>query len=122
MIKEIEKIENERTIALLENDYVYFEQLMSNDCVHIESNGTVRTAAEFIRAFKNGEFIFKEFEITENNIRIYGNTAVVTGEYNNVIIANGKENPRKFALHTRVYVRQENTWKMVSHQATEIKK
>lgn len=121
MVKEIEIIENERTNALLKNDYAYLEQMMSVDCIHIESNGTLRTAAEFIRSFKNGDFVFREFEITENHIRIYGHTAIVTGKYHNIIVADQQTMPRKFALHTRMYVKRGGRWFLVSHQATETK-
>lgn len=118
---EILRLENARVQAMIQRDYATLEWLMAPECVHIESNGTIRTTAEFMANFKADDFTFDEFVIDENRARIYGTTAVVTGRYHNSVRTKGEVQPIKYAVHTRVWSRQaEGSWKMVSHQATEI--
>jgi ketosteroid isomerase-like protein len=121
MEKQILRLENERVQAMIQRDYVTLERLMAPECVHIESNGTVRTTPDFMASFKADDFTFDTFVIDENQVRFYGTTAVVTGRYHNVIRTRGQLQPPKRARHTRVWARQaDGHWRMVSHQATEI--
>lgn len=119
--QEILRLENERVQAMIRRDYATLERLMAPECVHIESNGMVRTTAEFMANFKADEFAFDTFVIDENRVRFYGTSAVVTGRYRNAIRAKGRLQPLKYARHTRVWTQQaDGDWRMVSHQATEI--
>ncbi len=119
--KEILRLDNERIQAMLRRDYAVLERLMAPECVFIESGGTVQTTAEFLANFKTGDSTFDTFVIDENQVRIYGVTAVVTGRYHNAVRTKGQLQPVKRARHTRVWNQQASgQWRMVSHQATEI--
>jgi hypothetical protein len=63
---------------------------------------------------------FDLFEFEENQIRIFGETAVVAGTYHNIVRVRGNPTPVKHARHLRVYVNRGGSWKLVAHQATEI--
>ena len=63
-------------------------------------------------------FSFDLFELEENHIRIFGETAVVAGTYRNIVRVQGTPNPVKHARHLRVYVNRGGSWKLVAHQAT----
>jgi ketosteroid isomerase-like protein len=114
------QVEEERVQALLHKDLAALDRIMAEESIHTESSGKVRTKAQFIAAFKAGEFAFDAFDVEENNVRIYGETAVVTGRYSNRIRAGGVALPLKRARHLRVYVMREGRWQLVAHQATEI--
>ena len=79
-----------------------------------------RTKAAFLEDVAKREFSFDLFEIEANDIRIIGDTAVVTGTYRNIVRVRGKQNPLKHARHLRVYVQSGGRWKLIAHQATEI--
>jgi ketosteroid isomerase-like protein len=81
---------------------------------------TTRTTAQFLAAFKAGEFAFDAFDIEENSVRPYGDTAVVIGRYSNRIRTGGTTLPTKRARHLRVYVKRVDSWQLVAHQATEL--
>jgi ketosteroid isomerase-like protein len=120
MEHELLQLEQARVRALLQQDFATLERIMAEDCVHVESNGTVRTTAQFLAAFEAGEFAFEAFDIEENRVRLYGDTAVVMGRYSNRIRTGGTTLPLKRARHLRVYVKRVGSWQLVAHQATEL--
>jgi ketosteroid isomerase-like protein len=120
MEQEVLQVEDTRVQALLQRDFAMLERIMADDCVHVESNGTVRTTAQFLAAFKAGDFAFDAFHIDENSLRLYGDTAVVIGRYSNRIRTGGTTLPTKRARHPRVYVKRAFSWQLVAHQATEL--
>mgnify|MGYP003288454743 CR=1 FL=1 len=106
--------------ALIASDSNALEEIIDEHCTHIELNGTSRTKAAFLEDVATREFSFDLFEIEENQIRIFGDTAVVAGTYHNVVRVRGTPHPVKHARHLRVYVNRGGSWKLVAHQATEI--
>lgn len=113
-------VEQRRIAALIAADIDALDEIIDAQCTHIESNGTSRTKAEFLKDVAQQEFSFDLFEIDENHIRIFGETAVVAGAYRNIVRIRGNPNPVKHARHLRVYVQRGGSWKLVAHQATEI--
>jgi hypothetical protein len=113
-------VEQRRSDALIASDIDALDEIIDAQCTHIESNGTSRTKAEFLEDVAKREFSFDLFEIEENQIRIFGETAVVAGTYRNIVRVRGQSNPMKHARHLRVYVHRGGSWKLVAHQATEI--
>ncbi len=113
-------VEQRRIDALIASDIHALDEIIDEHCTHIESNGTSRTKAAFLADVAKQEFSFDLFEIEENHIRIFGDTAVVAGTYRNIVRVRGNPNPVKHARHLRVYVNRGGNWKLVAHQATEI--
>jgi len=98
------EIERARVEALLRHDVAALDRMMAEECVHTESNGTLRTKAQFLAAFAS-------FILEANEVRLYGDTAVVVGSYRNVIRTGSQIRPKKTARHLRVYVTRDG-WKM----------
>src|SRR5919109_36780 len=121
MEHELLRVENEQIQALLQHDVATLDRIMADECVHVESNGTIRTKAQFIAAFKAGEFAFDAFTIEENRVRIHGDTAVAIGRYSNRTRTGGQTLPTKRARHLRVYVKRAGSWQLIAHQATELR-
>jgi hypothetical protein len=113
-------VEQRRIEALLTADIHVLDEMIDEQCTHIESNGTSRTKATFLTDVAKRGFSFDLFELEENHIRIFGETAVVAGTYRNIVRVRGTPNPVKHARHLRVYVNRGGSWKLVAHQATEI--
>jgi hypothetical protein len=113
-------VEQRRIDALIAADINVLDDIIDEHCTHIESNGTSRTKAAFLADVAKREFSFDLFEIEENHIRIFGDTAVVAGTYRNIVRVRGNANPVKHARHLRVYVNRGGSWKLIAHQATEI--
>ena len=113
-------VEQRRIDALLSADINTLDEIIDAQCTHIESNGTARTKAAFLADVAKRAFSFDLFEIAENHIRIFGETAVVAGTYRNMVRVRGIPTPVKHAHHLRVYVNCGGSWQLVAHQATEI--
>jgi hypothetical protein len=113
-------VEQRRIDALLTADIHALDEIIDEQCTHIESNGTSRTKTAFLEDVAKREFSFDLFEIEENHIRIFDDTAVVAGTYRNIVRVRGTPTPMKHARYLRVYVNRSGSWKLVAHQATEI--
>ena len=113
-------VEQRRIDALLTADIHALDEIIDEQCAHIESNGTARTKAAFLADVAKRAFSFDLFELEENHIRIFGDTAIVAGTYRNIVRVRGTPNPVKHARHLRVYVHCGGSGKLVAHQATEI--
>ena len=113
-------VEQRRIDALLASDIQALDEMLDEQCTRIESNGTSRTKAAFLEGVAKREFSFDLFEIEENPIRIFGETAVAAGTYRNMVRVRGTPTPVKHARHLRVYVNRGGSWTLVAHQATEI--
>jgi ketosteroid isomerase-like protein len=116
---EILKLEKERNQAIIRGDAVALERMTSDDYTFITLRGELRTKAEIVQGFKSGSFHYDSREISDLNVRVYGNTAVVTGRS----IQKGKENGKDYSgdyRFTRVYVKQDGRWQTVALQTTLI--
>lgn len=121
--RDVLQVEEERIQALLRGDTVALEYILAEEFISTESSGKVSTKPEFIAAFKRDGVGFESFEIEENNVRIYGETAIVIGRYVNRMRArDATPAPLKRARHLRFYVKRSGRWLLVAHQATEIAK
>ncbi len=80
----------------------------------------MRTKAQFLALLARPDFRFVRWTIDENVVRVYGDTAVVTGHYRNVTATADGEQPEKRARHLRVWVLRDGAWRNVAHQATAI--
>ena len=93
--------------------------MTSDDYTFITLRGELRTKAEIVQGFKSGSFHYDSREISDLKVRVYGNTAVVTGRS----IQKGKENGKDYSgdyRFTRVYVTQDGRWQTVALQTTLI--
>lgn len=120
VIQAIAVIEQRRIDALLAGDVAVLDAIIDEHCSHVESNGVSRSKADFLADVTRREFSFDLFQIDENDIRVFGDTAVVVGRYRNVARVRGAALPLKHARHLRVYVLRDGDWRLVAHQATAI--
>lgn len=114
---EIRALETARNEAIVHGDAAALERMTSDDYTFITLRGELRTKAEIVRGFSTGAFKYGSREISDLNIRVYGNTAVVTGRSIQKGTENGKDYSGDYRF-TRVYVKQNGRWLTVALQAT----
>ena len=117
--EEILAIEKERNRAIISGDAVALERMTSDDYTFITLRGELRTKREIVQGFKSGSFHYESREISDLNVRVYGNTAIVTGRSNQKGTENGKDYSGDYRF-TRVYVKQDGRWETVALQTTLI--
>ena len=79
--------------------------MTSDDYTFITLRGQMRTKAEIVRDFRSGAIKYQSREISDLNIRVYGDSAVVTGRATQKGMENGKDYSGDYWF-TRVYVNQ----------------
>ena len=115
---QILQIERQRIQALLERDWQYIDQLMTADSVHITTDGSMRTKAEYINKIKGSKGQFVVFNADQTTLRFYSDMAVLTGRYHNQKRQDGQLGKVKYGVFTRVYKKIKARWQLISHQAT----
>ena len=119
--EEIKQLEQERNQALLRGDTAALDRMTSDDYTFINQRGELRTKAEIVSGFKSGTYKYEARQISDLRVRVYGNTAIVTGR----AMQKGVENTKDYSgenRFTRVYVKQEGRWVSVALQVTLVAK
>ncbi len=114
---EISALETARNSAIVHGDAAALERMTSDDYTFITLRGELRTKAEIVKGFSSGSFKYSSREISDLNIRVYGNAAVVTGRASQKGAENGKDYSGDYRF-TRVYVKQDGRWLTVALQTT----
>ena len=120
-VEAIRLLEEERNQAILHGDAAALERMTSDDYTFVTLRGEMLTKAEVVQNFRTGAAKYHSREISDLNIRVYGNSAVVTGR----AVQKGTENGKDYSgdyWFTRVYVNQGGRWITVALQTTLIKK
>ncbi len=113
------QLEEERNRAIVNGDAAALERMTSDDYTFITLRGELRTKAEIVKGFRSGSFHYDNRRISDLNVRVYGETAVVTGRS----VQSGHENGKDYSgdyRFTRVYVERNGNWQTVALQTTLI--
>ena len=118
-VDEIKALEEARNQALLHGDVAALDRMTSDDYTFITLRGEMRTKSDILKGFASGSFKYESRQIFDLNVRVYGDTAVVTGRS----IQKGTENAKDYSgsyWFTRVYIKRDGRWISVALQATLI--
>lgn len=117
---EITRLEAARARAIVAADIATLARITDDDYVHVEASGRVRDKSAFLAGVAPADGRFDRYELLETVIRLFGDTALVTGSFENVFVGGTAPPLSKRGRHTRVYVRRAGVWRNVSHHATAI--
>lgn len=120
-VDEIKALEETRNQAVLKGDVATLDRMTSDDYTFITLRGELRTKAEILKGFASGAFKYQSREISDLKVRLYGDSAVVTGRSSQKGTENGKDYSGAYWF-TRVYVKQNGRWVSVALQTTLIQK
>ena len=107
--------------ALLKKDAAALERIWADDLSFVNPRGQLLTKKERVENIKTGATALKSADVSEKQVRIYGNTAVATlivkinGQYS------GEEGSGEFRI-TTVWGKPNGSWQMVAVQMTPIAK
>jgi ketosteroid isomerase-like protein len=117
--EQIKKMEKDRAAAVVKADVATLEGLTSDDYVLINANGQVSNKTETMNSIKTGKIKLTANEVSDMKVRVYGDTAVVTGKSAAKGSINGIE-LKGPVMFTRVYVKKNGKWQSVAFQQTPI--
>ena len=115
--QELLRVEKEYLDARVRNDKAAIERVVADDFIGTNSGGQVSGKAETLNSPNTtpGGMKIDSMDIDDTRVRVYGNTAVVTGR------RTVKAGDRSFSLRfTHVYVKEKGRWQMVASQVTGI--
>ena len=121
MQEEVLKLENEFAQAVVKNDPEAIGRFLADDWIIIEPDGGIIDRARFLEVIKSGALTHDLMESDDINIRVYGNTAIVTG----LTTSKGKFMEQVFTTRERVtdvFVNENGRWQCVFSQLTRFTK
>ena len=120
-VHEITALLDKYNDALLKKDPEQLDRIWADNLSFVNLRGQLLSKKDRIDNIKNGSTELKSANVSEKNIRMYGNTAVATlvveieGQYS------GQEGSGAFRV-TTVWAKPNGTWQMVAVQMTPIAK
>ena len=117
--EQLKKLETDRAAAVVKGDVATLEQQTSDDYTLINMNGQMSGKAQMVNAFKTGQTKLTSDELSDMKVRLYGNTAVITGKADVKGTLGGKDATGRI-MFTRVYVKKGGSWQSVAFQQTRV--
>jgi ketosteroid isomerase-like protein len=110
----IRHVDQERIQAQIGADAAALDRIYADDFIGIGPSGVVRTKSQVIADFTSGNLRFQSITADDVRVRVYGNTAVETGRSTMIGQDGAKPVPRDNRF-TRVWVKQQRGWRLVSN-------
>jgi ketosteroid isomerase-like protein len=119
VVRIIEKLEEQWRQAELSANLTVMANMLSDDYLGIYGDGTLTTKAETLAGFQSGAVHFTKLDTSDQKIRVFGTTAVVTSKADVAGITHGEDISGHYR-YTRVYHRRNSVWKVVSFEASPL--
>ncbi len=110
--EELLKLEKEFAEAIVKNDVEVIGRLVTDDWIIIDPNGEIVDQARFFEVIKSGALTHEMMESEDFRVRVYGDSAVVTG----ITRTKGKFMEQQFSAQERatdVFVKRDGRWQCV---------
>jgi ketosteroid isomerase-like protein len=126
--REIRELEARFVRAVVEGDRAFYERVLADDFTHTSHSGVFKTRAQFMAENKfdekkdveSGRTRYDAYDVDDLAIRIYGDTAVVTGRTSpKGRTAQGQPITGQYR-YLRVWVKRQGRWQAVAFQGTRI--
>jgi ketosteroid isomerase-like protein len=119
--RELTQLVKDLNETVVKADVAVLERVLHEDYVHLRPYGMVENRAQYLENRKARRVDFESLVPDEIKVRVYGDTAIVTGRST----AKGKDQYGKMDEQrrwTRVLVRRDGRWQFVHFQGTPILK
>ena len=115
----IQRLDKEISVATWTADPVWFEENLADDYVLIMPTGVVKTKRDVIRELATPGMKMDPYEPFEVQVRMYGETAVVTGRMRQRFLLGGIRYAHDLR-YTDVYVKRKGRWHLVSAHMSNV--
>jgi ketosteroid isomerase-like protein len=115
------RLEKEFTQAIVKNDPEGIERFVADDWIIINADGGIIDKERFLGVVKSGALTHEIMESDDIRVRVYGESAVITG----LVRTKGKFMGQDFITRERatdVFVRYDGRWRCVLSQLTSFTK
>ncbi len=118
-VKEVKQVLRQIEEASVRMDKAALERLLADDFTFANSVGVVSGKRQHIEAFAPDRFKLDSVVTDEEKVRIYGNTAVVTGSSQRKAQVDGRDVSGR-VRSLMVLVKRGGRWQLVAQQDTRI--
>jgi ketosteroid isomerase-like protein len=115
-VSEVLEMKRQYDVALMRAESGWFERAFVDDYLLILGDATTYTKSEYIRQLTSRELIWETASGQDQRVRMYGDTAVVTGRFS----GKGRLNGKPFTTDERftsVWIKRNGRWTAVSEHA-----
>jgi hypothetical protein len=116
-VQELSRLENVWNEAYVRTDADTLATLCADDLVVTMSNMQVLNKQQSLAILRSGKVRFERYETSDLRIRVYDNSAVITGLLKRTRIAQGNETNDEWRF-TKVYIRIVGKWQVVAWHAS----
>ena len=111
--EEIRRLDREISVATWTGDRVWFEENVADEYVLITPHGGTKNKEDIIRELSTPGLKMEPFEPSEVQVRVYDNSAIVTGRMLQRFLLGGIRYANDLR-YTDVYVKRKAKWVLVS--------
>ena len=111
------QLQEQSITAALKRDVPFFERALAENFVNITAGGNRQTKRQVLDDYRLGDLRVRNLEVDDLEVRVYGETAVLTG----IAAIHGRLDEKNFrgqGRFTRIFTRTAGGWRIVSHQTT----
>ncbi|MEJ7739551.1 MAG: nuclear transport factor 2 family protein [Chitinophagaceae bacterium] len=105
--------------GMLEGNKSVLESITASELSYGHSNGLMEDKASFVGALASGKSDFLTINLSDQTIKIVGNTALVRHRLSGTNKDSGKEAPVNIGI-LLVWQKQQGKWKLLARQAYKI--
>ena len=117
--KDILALEEERFAAMIARDFPRLQLLVHDELMYTHSSGVVDGKATWLDSMKSGRVRYKKAQCTERKVRMYGDTALITGRAQIEAEIGGQPKTLKL-LFLNAWTKTPQGWKFVAWQSTPL--
>ena len=119
---ELMQLERDIGAANVRRDKAFFERIEADEFIFTDSAGGLTTKAEDVASLDKpaGEFKLVSYEPDDMKVRVYGNTAVVTGRTLTMLQSKDREVTNR-SRFTDVFVKRDGRWQLVAGHSSRIR-
>lgn len=115
----IRKLEEQLNEAVVKGDVATFDRLFADDFTHGSQSGRFRTKAEWMKGKVQGKSAYVSFTGKDLQIRVTGDTAIVTG-LSQPRWREGDQIATGQFRFLRIWARRDGKWKVMAFQSTKV--
>jgi len=117
--EEVKQLERDRQDAFIRGDIEALDRATAADYTTINGTGRLSTKPQMMQNLRQAKTKVLSVKLDDLKVRIYGDTAVLTGDYRDVNIREGVQH-ETHALFMRIFVRNHGHWEAVAYQQTPV--
>jgi hypothetical protein len=101
------------------NDTISHSKIIDKEFVCLTNSGAYINRKDYMNGWLHGFDTFKYWDYRDENIKIFGTTALVHAQNKYVLVQNGKE-ITGMSMYTDTYIKENGQWKCVQAQLTKV--